>query len=397
MKEEDEESQEFNESPATLPNAIPENTGNAENAQPENRVKIQFSIVDKWKEIMKAIKEKTGIDGIYVILFLLVCVILVYLGIFGTLITNMVGTIYPGFSTIKIMETNPKKKKEWLTYWVVFGFFIIIDMFSGLIMKIIPFYFVLKILFLIWMFLPGSSGCYLVYNYVILKLFKSVEDSLDFFFNESKKITNIVIKDTKKEGAQKMRKITDGFKTFNSLLKNRGGGSMEDAIRFAKEIDNEENALRNETQNDDYSGALKSNVVSFPNKMKNKYFKDQLNEIANKNEIKEEKEENKTELSNIILNNKSEEVNKEEIKLDKEPEKPKEKEEEKKEPEKPKEEGEGAQQQDNNFTEKIDDLEALFKENVFNAEDNKEDNAEKKAEVTELSKENNLGNKDNNE
>ena len=295
------------------------------------------------------------------------------------------------------METNPKKKKEWLTYWVVFGFFIIIDMFSGLIMKIIPFYFVLKILFLIWMFLPGSSGCYLVYNYVILKLFKSVEDSLDFFFNESKKITNIVIKDTKKEGAQKMRKITDGFKTFNSLLKNRGGGSMEDAIRFAKEIDNEENALRNETQNDDYSGALKSNVVSFPNKMKNKYFKDQLNEIANKNEIKEEKEENKTELSNIILNNKSEEVNKEEIKLDKEPEKPKEKEEEKKEPEKPKEEGEGAQQQDNNFTEKIDDLEALFKENVFNAEDNKEDNAEKKAEVTELSKENNLGNKDNNE
>ena len=181
MKEEDDDSQEFNESPANPPNPIPENT------QQERKIQIQFSIVDKWKEIMKAIKEKTGIDGIYVILFLLVCVLLVYLGIFGTLITNMVGTIYPGFSTIKTMETNPAKKKEWLTYWVVFGFFIIVDMFSGIIMKIIPFYFVLKILFLIWMFLPGSSGCYLVYTYVILKLFKSIEDKVDFFFSESKK------------------------------------------------------------------------------------------------------------------------------------------------------------------------------------------------------------------
>ena len=417
MKEEDEDSQEYNQGPANPPNPIPENT------QQERKIQVQFSIVDKWKEIMKAIKEKTGIDGIYVILFLLVCVILVYLGIFGTLITNMVGTLYPGFSTIKAMEKNQAKKKEWLTYWVVFGFFIIVDMFSGIIMKIIPFYFVLKILFLIWMFLPGSSGCFIVYNYVILKLFKSIEDKVDFFFDESKKITSQVSKDIKKGGVEKMKQISKGFKTFKgSLLKNKGGGSMEDALKAAEELEKEENEINNKNvlrgkpqKNDDYSGALKSNIVSFPNKMENKYFKDQLNDIVKekeKNEIKEVKEENNSELmSNIVLNNNSSEANKEEEKLDKEEEKKEEikeekkeeikeeikeekKEEEKKEEEKKEEEKkeEGETPQEKNFSDQIDDLEKLLTGDVFGAEENKGDDGEKKAE------ENNSGlNKDNNQ
>ena len=402
MKEEDEDSQEFNQGPANPPNPIPEDT------QQERKIQIQYSIVDKWKEIMKAIKEKTGIDGIYVVLFLLVCVILVYLGIFGTLITNMVGTLYPGFSTIKTMEKNPSKKKEWLTYWVVFGFFIIVDMFSGIIMKIIPFYFVLKILFLIWMFLPGSSGCYLVYYYVILKLFKSIEDKVDFFFSESKKITNQVIKDTKKGGVEKMKQITKGFKTFKgSLLKKRGGGTMEDALKAAQELENEESEINNKNvlrgkpqQNDDYSGALKSNIVSFPNKMENKYFKEQLNDIVKekekeKQEIKEVKEENNSEfMSNIVLNNKSPEGNKEEEK--KEEKKEEEKKEEKKEEEKKDEKKEeGEKPQEKNFSDQIDDLEKLLTGDVFGAEESRGDDAEKKTQITEVN--NSELNKDNNQ
>ena len=433
MKEEDEDSQEFNQGPANPPNPIPEDT------QQERKIQIQYSIVDKWKEIMKAIKEKTGIDGIYVVLFLLVCVILVYLGIFGTLITNMVGTLYPGFSTIKTMEKNPSKKKEWLTYWVVFGFFIIVDMFSGIIMKIIPFYFVLKILFLIWMFLPGSSGCYLVYYYVILKLFKSIEDKVDFFFSESKKITNQVIKDTKKGGVEKMKLITKGFKTFKgSLLKKRGGGTMEDALKAAQELENEESEINNKNvlrgkpqQNDDYSGALKSNIVSFPNKMENKYFKEQLNDIVKekekeKQEIKEVKEENNSEfMSNIVLNNKSPEGNKEEEKKEekkeeikeekkeeekKEEKKEEEKKEEKKEEEKKEEEKkeekkeeekkdekkeEGEKPQEKNFSDQIDDLEKLLTGDVFAAEESKGDDGEKKTQITEVN--NSELNKDNNQ
>jgi len=74
------------------------------------------------------------------------------MGIFESLITSLVGTLYPGFSTIKAIQKN-KDKKEWLTYWVIFGSFLIFDMFSTIIIKVVPYYFVLKIIFLIWVFI----------------------------------------------------------------------------------------------------------------------------------------------------------------------------------------------------------------------------------------------------
>ena len=127
--------------PSSETSDIP-NSKNIDNPQ------IKFSLSDKWKEIMKSIKDKTGIDGIFVIIFLSLCVLLVYMGIFESLITSLVGTLYPGFSTIKAIQKN-KDKKEWLTYWVIFGSFLIFDMFSTIIIKVLPYYFVLKIIFLI--------------------------------------------------------------------------------------------------------------------------------------------------------------------------------------------------------------------------------------------------------
>jgi len=127
--------------PSSETSDIP-NSKNIDNPQ------IKFSPSDKWKEIMKSIKEKTGIDGIFVIMFLSLCVLLVYMGIFESLITSLVGTLYPGFSSIKAIQKN-KDKKEWLTYWVIFGSFLIFDMFSTIIIKVVPYYLVLKTIFLI--------------------------------------------------------------------------------------------------------------------------------------------------------------------------------------------------------------------------------------------------------
>jgi hypothetical protein len=127
-------------------------TSDISNSKPIDKPQIKFSLSDKWKEIMKSIKDKTGIDGIFVIIFLSLCVFLVYMEIFESLITSLVGTLYPGFSTIKAIQKN-KDKKEWLTYWVIFGSFLIFDMFSTIIIKVVPYYFVLKIIFLIWMFI----------------------------------------------------------------------------------------------------------------------------------------------------------------------------------------------------------------------------------------------------
>ena len=250
--------------PITDPKDLP-------NPQPDGKPKITFSIVDKWKEIMNSTKEKTGIDGIYVIIFLAICVFFVYLGIMGSLITSLVGTLYPGFSTIKSIQKNTRKK-EWLTYWVVFGSFLIFDMFSNIIVKFIPFYFVLKILFLIWMFIPGSNGCKLVYEFLISKIMKPLEEIFDMFFKEYKDAQQELVDKAKKQGAKIMKDLI--------YLKNK----------MQQKKANLEKKENNIEKNDDTNFSA-SNSVFIP-----KVHSEKLIPEENKEEKKEEKkEENKVE------------------------------------------------------------------------------------------------------
>ena len=140
----------------------------------------QVSLIDKWNQEMALIQEKTGIRGIYVIIGLLISIFFVYKNIFDSVITNLVGTLYPVFWTIKSIDNDQtEEQKYWLTYWAVFGSFVLIDMFSPIIVKIIPFYFVIKIVFLIMLFMPGSSLGPLVYNILIKRILGKYEDKLD--------------------------------------------------------------------------------------------------------------------------------------------------------------------------------------------------------------------------
>ena len=154
----------------------------ADDKKPDPKKKI--SLLEKWQNQMILIQEKTGIKGIYVVIGLVLSVIFVYLNIFDTIITNLVGTLYPAFWTIKSIEDdNLEDQKNWLTYWAVFGSFILVDMFSPIIVKIIPFYFVMKILFLIWLFMPGSGGCKIIYNLIVKKILRKYEEKVDIFLN----------------------------------------------------------------------------------------------------------------------------------------------------------------------------------------------------------------------
>ena len=150
----------------------------------EKQKQKKISLLEKWNIEMNLIQEKTGIKGIYVVLALIISVVLVYLNIFDSVITNLVGTLYPAFWTIKSIENdNLQEQKNWLIYWAVFGFFILIDMFSPIIVKFVPFYLVMKILFLIWMFMPGSNGSKMVYGLIVKKILKRYETDFNNVVN----------------------------------------------------------------------------------------------------------------------------------------------------------------------------------------------------------------------
>ena len=71
---------------------------------------------------------------------------------------------------------------------MVFGSFSIVDQFAGIILSFIPFYYVMKVAMLIWMFHPSSQGATTLYNNFILPFYKQYEDDIDSYqkrFNDA--------------------------------------------------------------------------------------------------------------------------------------------------------------------------------------------------------------------
>ena len=269
----------------------------------ENPNKPTISIKNEWNILMKSIEDKTGIKGYYIILLILICLILIHFGIFESLITNLVGTAYPGFCTIKAIETKSLNKKYWLTYWLVFGTFLIVDKFSGKILKIIPFYFVLKILFLIWMYFPGINGCAIIYNLLLKKLFVYLDSNVDNYLKEIKFIAKNV------KGTDVGKKIYDTLLKLPNIIKNKNDNvDISEDNKFENEngcqtfqsnIIYEKNPFTPSLDNNSYNEMTNCESINF----NNDYLKNIRNIDNNESEPEEMYEkENKNENDNIVEN-----------------------------------------------------------------------------------------------
>jgi hypothetical protein len=68
---------------------------------------------------------------------------------------------------------------EWLTYWVIFSLFSVVELVGDTLISMIPFYSFLKLAFLLWLLLPRFKGASKLYQKVIQPLIKKHEDKID--------------------------------------------------------------------------------------------------------------------------------------------------------------------------------------------------------------------------
>ena len=129
---------------------------------------------------LNLIKKKTGQDPKIILGIFALALFFTFMGWFQTYITCIVGIILPTYWSIKAIETKePDDDKQWLTYWSVYAVFTFFDLFSYWILKIIPFYFIIKLIFLVWCFMPNTQGAIIIYDKIIKKYFIKYENKLD--------------------------------------------------------------------------------------------------------------------------------------------------------------------------------------------------------------------------
>ena len=133
-----------------------------------------------YKKEIDLISEKTGVDGKIISSILLISSIFCFINLFSKYITCLVGVTLPTYWSIKAIESEDyNDEKQWLTYWTIFGLFTLLDQFANFILKIFPFYFIVKNIFLIWCFMPNTMGALFIYNKFVAPYFKKYEDKID--------------------------------------------------------------------------------------------------------------------------------------------------------------------------------------------------------------------------
>ena len=104
---------------------------------------------------LKAIQDALNVPiGMVVLGVITICVILVGFGFpFSSWIVTIIGVVYPVIQSIRAIETKDTMDddKQWLTYWSIFGVFTFIDSLGAYVLSFIPFYYLIKLLFLIWL------------------------------------------------------------------------------------------------------------------------------------------------------------------------------------------------------------------------------------------------------
>ena len=107
---------------------------------------------------MKNLEQRTQVPKAYLVISSVVLLLLLHA--FNSLaapVSNLLGWVLPAYFSLKALESpGPQDDIQWLTYWVVFGFF---NLFETLALRILlyycPWYFALKSLFILWLQLPA--------------------------------------------------------------------------------------------------------------------------------------------------------------------------------------------------------------------------------------------------
>ncbi|XP_017778383.1 PREDICTED: receptor expression-enhancing protein 5-like [Nicrophorus vespilloides] len=123
-----------------------------------------------WGSVMGKVEAATGVNRTVIFLGVVVFIGLwLVFGYAGQLVCNLVGFVYPAYASMHAIESaRTDDDKKWLTYWVVFAIFSLLEFFTDIITGWLPLYWFFKCIFMVWLMMPTElNGSIIIYNRII--------------------------------------------------------------------------------------------------------------------------------------------------------------------------------------------------------------------------------------
>ncbi|XP_064314254.1 receptor expression-enhancing protein 2 isoform X1 [Phalacrocorax carbo] len=130
--------------------------------------------------------------------------------IISRLVVLIFGTLYPAYSSYKAVKTkNVKEYVKWMMYWIVFAFFTTAETLTDIVLswaercpvygvfmamderlnetrRRFPFYFELKIAFVIWLLSPYTKGSSVLYRKFVHPTLSNKEKEIDEYITQAR-------------------------------------------------------------------------------------------------------------------------------------------------------------------------------------------------------------------
>lgn len=149
---------------------------------PQDRVQQYVGQLDKELSKYPALnnlEKQTSVPKAYAVIGLTTLYFfLIVFNLGGQLLTNIAGFVIPGYYSLNALFTSNKADDtQWLTYWVVFAFFTVVESLVSVVYWF-PFYFTFKFVFLLWLSLPAFKGADIIFRSFLVP-------TLGRYFNQS--------------------------------------------------------------------------------------------------------------------------------------------------------------------------------------------------------------------
>lgn len=103
------------------------------------------------------------------------------------LVVLVFGMLYPAYASYKAVKTkNIREYVRWMMYWIIFAIFMAAETFTDVFISWFPFYYEIKMAFVLWLLSPYTKGASLLYRKFVHPSLSRHEKEIDAYIVQAK-------------------------------------------------------------------------------------------------------------------------------------------------------------------------------------------------------------------